>query len=236
MGKNNLTNHWRPNSATRLVESARPGRWAAQVCPGVAGLEVAAILIIQKDHIMPDANMHWALLFAQGLVGTPPTLPASLEPIAKRAEVVKHVNGPLVWDLFCLEPQFSQQILGVTLISRTAERIRDLAATTAECIDDVQDPLQRINIVLRLWAGCLMGAKTIADQTNDGPVTPQDRQSNVEQIIAPRCKSDAVFAKGVEAAPAFKRLLEQDYFLTGVPAESLLRNDAQIGISPFAHE
>lgn len=49
-------------------------------------------------------------------------------------------------------------------------------------------------------------------------------------------KRDAVFAKGVEAAPAFKRLLNEPYYLTGVPAGSLLRNDAQIGISSLAHE
>ena len=180
--------------------------------------------------------MHWALLFAQGLVGVPPALPASLQPIAKRAEVVDHIDGPLVADLFCLDLQLSQQLLGVTLVSRTAERIRDLAARTAKCIEDVRDPLQRINIALRLWSGCLMGAKTIANQTNDGPVTPQHRQSNVEQIIAPLSENDAVFGKGVEAAPALKRLRKQHYFLTGVPPGSLLRNDAQIGISPFAHE
>jgi len=185
---------------------------------------------------MPDANMQWAFLFAQGLVKAPPALPASLGPIAKRAEVVNHIDGPLVVNLFCLDLQLSQQILGVILISRTAERIRDLALRTAECIDDVQDPLLRINIALRLWSGCLMGAKTIADQTNDGLVTPQHRQSSVEKIIAPLSESDAVCGKGVEAAPAFKRLRNQHYFLTGVPAGSLLRNDAQIGISPLAHE
>ncbi|PWB47254.1 MAG: hypothetical protein C3F12_04565 [Candidatus Methylomirabilota bacterium] len=180
--------------------------------------------------------MHWALLFAQGLVDVPPALPASLQPTAKRAEVVDHIDGPLVVDLFCLDLRLSQHVLGVTLVSRTAERIRDLGVRTAGYIDDVRDPLQRINIALRLWSGCLMGAKTIADKTNDGPVTPQFRQSIVEEIIAPLSKKDAVFAKGVEAAPAFKRLRSQHYFLAGVPAGSLLRNDAQIDISPFAHE
>jgi hypothetical protein len=73
----------------------------------------------------------------------------------------------------------------------------------------VSDPLDRIAIALRLWAGCLAAAKTIADATRSG--------------IDATAANDGLFRAGVEAARMFKRLRGQPFFLDGVPERSAVR-------------
>jgi hypothetical protein len=75
---------------------------------------------------------------------------------------------------------------------------------------------------LRLWAGCLSAAKTIATETRDGPNTPEARAAAFA-VIDSLSREDEVYAAGVEAAPTFKALHEQDYFFGGVPRTSRVR-------------
>jgi hypothetical protein len=87
---------------------------------------------------------------------------------------------------------------------------------------NIVDSLERLSITLRVWAGCLAAAKAIADETLSGPNTTAVR---VELFgwIDPSAATDALFRSGVEAAPAFKTLRGESYWLDGVPDASPVR-------------
>jgi hypothetical protein len=65
----------------------------------------------------------------------------------------------------------------------------------------VADPIDRVIIALRLWAGCRWAAKTVAEGTLSGANTPTTRADAFAQIDD-YARNDPVFAAGVEAAPA----------------------------------
>jgi hypothetical protein len=142
-------------------------------------------------------------------------MPGSLHGFRQRAELVHSIDGP-----------FWQEPLELnTLMSTLGRRIGQIARQTASLMPDVPDPIARLNIALRLWAGCLDTAKTIASQTNRGPNSPQTRAAAMPGIDA-RAATDAVYQAGVEAAPAFKMLRNEPYSMEGVPAGSAVRLDA----------
>jgi outer membrane murein-binding lipoprotein Lpp len=111
------------------------------------------------------------------------------------------------------------------VMGQIATQTRRVEEGSRAFMQDVPDTMVRINIGLRLWSGCLSAAKTIAHETRSGPNTPAMRRQQMETIdeIA---AADAVYAAGVEAAPAFKRLRNQAYSLDGVPEGSRVRRDA----------
>jgi hypothetical protein len=82
--------------------------------------------------------------------------------------------------------------------------------------------MERASIALRLWAGCLDAAKTIALETRDGPNSPELRAAAFAQIDSV-AETDPIYGAGVEAAPAFKVLRRQSYSFDGVPAGSRVR-------------
>lgn len=136
-------------------------------------------------------------------------LPASLADVAARSTLAKAINPPISWDR-----------LG---------RLKEIVAAIDAVITDVGDPLERLGIALRLWAGCMSAAKTIAATTMDGANTPEGRAAAFVAIDA-LADADELYAAGVEAAPAFKALHEQEYFFAGVPETSRVRrhpNDFQ---------
>jgi hypothetical protein len=88
---------------------------------------------------------------------------------------------------------------------------------TKEYFPDVYNPLIRINIGLRLWAGCLDGAKTIALETRSGPNSAQARNiaaSYIDQVAS----TDPIYEAGVEAAVAFKKRRGDPFSFDGVPS------------------
>jgi hypothetical protein len=160
-----------------------------------------------------DPSMDIAWLFGTHLC-PPQPLPASLRSFQRRAELVHAIDGPFWKDL---------QLF--SLVCVLARRVGEVAELPAPLVPDVPDPLQRLSIALRLWAGCLDAAKTIAPETNSGPNTPEDRARIMPSIDA-RATEDAVYRAGVEAAPAFKPLRDQPYSMDGVPDGSPVRIDA----------
>jgi hypothetical protein len=158
--------------------------------------------------------MVMARVFAEAL-GPVPALPASLQPITRRAELVDAIDGSLVTTAGDL----------VDITRQIAQQIRRIEEGSRRFMPDVPDTMVRINIGLRLWSGCLSAAKTIAHDTRSGPNTPALRgrlMPEIDRIAA----TDAIYAAGVEAAPAFKRLRGQTYSVEGVPAGSLVLRDA----------
>lgn len=162
-----------------------------------------------------DPNMALAYLFAEHL-GRAPDLPVSLRDVDRRAELVDAVDGSFITGSSLPE-----------VLARLADRLRSVAEITRESLPDpdIPDGLTRVNVTLRLWAGCISAAKTIASETRSGANTPELRASIFAEIdsIADR---DAIYRAGVEAAPAFKRLRKQPWSLDGVPARSPVRTRA----------
>jgi hypothetical protein len=163
---------------------------------------------------MGDRNMAVALALGHGLASGELGLPSGLADVNTRARLVEEVDRPLLNDEHGIE-RFD--VLGA--------QIRHMAACTEPLIPDVTDPLDRAAVALRLWAGCLMAAKTIAVETRSGPNTAAGRTelfAMIDQLAA----ADPVFCAGVEAAPSFKRLRNQTFSLDGVPADSAVRRFA----------
>src|SRR5205823_4376788 len=146
------------------------------------------------------------------------------------------INGELVWFANLLFVEISPPPEGVAgghlrlrldeFAAGVASRAICLAELSRALIPDVQDPVSRVNLVLRLWSGCLSAAKTIAESTRSGPNTAEERRRVFETIIDSIAAVDIIYAAGVEAAPAFKRLADQPYFFEGVPESSCVRRHA----------
>lgn len=163
-----------------------------------------------EDSIMPpvDPNMDTALQWANEL-GSPPLLPSSLQDVNQRAKLVDQIDGPLVRGslLLTLNEEERQQ------------RLRDVARFSEDYIPDVDDEMVRVNTALRLWAGCLAAAKTIALETRSGPNNPEMRTWIFVNKIDKIAQQDPIYLAGVEAAPAFKGLRNEPYSLEGVPED-----------------
>jgi hypothetical protein len=165
--------------------------------------------------VVGDPNMQYALWLAQGLAdGRDLELPKALADVEPRAEFLAQIDNLLMAGN---DP--------ATQLTNLGRRLRYLAETSASAMRDVPDPLDRIAIALRLWAGCLGAAKTIADATMSGPNSAEERARLFPSIDATAAQ-DELFCAGVEAAPVFKRLRGQPYFLDGVPDESPVRRHA----------
>jgi hypothetical protein len=168
-----------------------------------------------------DPNMAIAYALAQGL-GPALSVPASMADVQARAKLVNAVNRPFAGEAFPADLIAALQ--GAAF--KTGESIKVFIDTSAPLMPDVTDPIERLNIVLRLWAGCLMAAKTIADATLSGPNTPAERRDKFG-IIDDAAQNDPIFEAGVEAAPAFKDELGEHYSLDGVPDDSPVRRHVQ---------
>ncbi len=103
--------------------------------------------------------------------------------------------------------------------------LRQVLSTCSIYITEPLDDDERISVGMRIWSGCLAAAKVIASQTGDGANSPQMRESLFRDQIDRVSKEDALFRAGVEAAPPWKRLINQgsDIFFDGVPADSPVR-------------
>lgn len=157
-----------------------------------------------------DPNMDLALAFAKGLAHSV-SLPASLGDVERRAELVAEIDGPFVLE--------KDRWLTMEEIGR---RISAIDKASSAYMPDVSDALSRLSIALRLWAACILAAKTIADQTLSGLNNARHRQDVFSRLDA-QAEEDPVFTAGLESAPAFKRRRNQPYSFDGVPVTSPVR-------------
>ncbi len=139
-----------------------------------------------------DPNMVLAHHFATNLGPAPPLL-QPLQPVERRAELVDRIDAPLVKHVDLL-----------AVVGRIATRVRDVIRVTPEFMPDVEDPIDRLNIALRLWSGCLSAARIIAYGSRSGPNDAALRAQIMPQVDAV-AEEDPIYAAGVESAPAFKR-------------------------------
>src|SRR5437016_3175707 len=90
-------------------------------------------------------------------------------------------------------------------------------------LHDVEDDSARINITLRLWAGCITAAKTLREKyvivDVDGTkkeeyYTPLMRENTFRDDVDPLCKGDMLYCAGVEVAPILiKNVRDQRLFV-----------------------
>lgn len=161
-----------------------------------------------------DPNVDLARHFAESL-GEKPEHPVSLKAMSveTRAEMLDRIDGPLI------ERWPSDEDTPFGLFAQIAKQLAKIADVTKDDLPDVPDSLVRINIVLRLWAGCLETAKTIALETKSGPNTPKIRSDSalhIDQVAS----IDPIYEAGVEAALAFKKRRGQPISFEGIPRET----------------
>ena len=100
-----------------------------------------------------------------------------------------------------------------------------IAAITARLLPDIPDPVMRVNVSLRLFAGYLDAAKVIADVVRGRKNDAKTRQDEMPSVDS-RAKKDAIYGAGVQASPFYKRaVLTQEIFKDGIPAGSIVLQD-----------
>jgi hypothetical protein len=156
-------------------------------------------------------------------------LPLSLMDIEKRAKLVNEINGPFirgnnssVADKMLIDLDNSEKDL----------RLDDIAQISMAFLTEQMDDKIRKNILLRLWTGCIEAAKAIRFNyvagIKDGviveaPITHEYRQALFTSLIDLQSRIDLIYGAGVEAAPAYKKLLKEYYSFSGIPPNSIIR-------------
>jgi hypothetical protein len=162
--------------------------------------------------------MKTALEWASEL-GPPPALPLSLSSdISHRAAVINSIDSFII--PAPTAPDDPRQLHLLTNIEK--KKHQDfLIKESATLINDALNG-NRLDVLLRLWSGCLAAANTIALGTKDDQNKPTKRAENFN-IIDFLASGDPVYLAGVEAAPALKKLRNEYYSFEGVPLDSIVR-------------
>jgi hypothetical protein len=178
---------------------------------------------------MSDSNMITAYSWAAGLVQQ--DLPSSLIDVEKRAKLVNEINVPLVRGKNNNNSLTSDMMLKDLDDNEKNLRLDDMAQISMSYLTEQLDDKIRKNTVLRLWVGCIDAVKAIRFSSvagiKDGivveaPITIANRQS-LFTLIDLLSKTDLIYKAGVEAAPAYKKLVNQHYSFNGVPSNSVVR-------------
>jgi hypothetical protein len=166
--------------------------------------------------------MEIAYSWAQEIAQTE-SLPQSLENVKIRADLINKINNRLNIDINRdLESGSKTGQLNNIDKSSKMELLEDITKLIHFYVLANNDKNKLVSIALRLWAGCLSAAKTIAHGTRDGENTAAIRNS-IFNFIDERCKIDSVYRAGVEAAPIWKRQIRDTISFDGVPEDSSVR-------------
>jgi hypothetical protein len=158
-----------------------------------------------------DANMGMCWLLGLGLAPGA-LLPEELVSVKARARLCHQIDASMVTD-------FGKSVEHIC--EDVGKHVSKLEAATAASpyFSPLMPALERVSIALRLWAGCMSTAKTIAFKTRSGVNTVADR-TRICGYIDDQAAHDIIFRAGVEAAIAFKRLRRQTVYLDGIPSSS----------------
>ena len=170
-----------------------------------------------------DPNMSIAYECSE-LMGPIDSIPESLKEVIKRAKYLDFIDRKMIAGSRLWEFNNTQQIESL---------LANMDKESIPWIYDIADGKQRINITLRLWAGCLDAATNLHDtyinRRNDGTVSeeiiPSEMRAKAfKESINPKTSSDPIYYAGVEAAPIFKRLRNEPIFTDGIPSDSPVMN------------
>jgi hypothetical protein len=158
-----------------------------------------------------DPNMRISLLLGQALEYQLLPLPAPLACVEDRAAFISSIDKPILVDFDGIH---QWRDLGVYLAQ--------LAEQTRTVMPELEHDHDRVSVALRLWARCLMAAKAIRPETRAGANSSESRASDFQMIDA-LAAQDAVYAAGVQSAPAFLTARSQEHSFDGVPPDSQVR-------------
>jgi hypothetical protein len=159
------------------------------------------------------------------LLGPIDSLPESLKEMdVKRAKYLDFVDKKMIASSRLWEFNNEQQI---------GSFLANINEKSIPWIYDIADGRQRINITLRLWAGCLDAEKFLWKiyvnirgdwGINEEAITSDMRAKAFKESIDPKALSDPIYHAGVEAAPILRRLRNEPIFIDGIPSESPVMN------------
>jgi hypothetical protein len=129
---------------------------------------------------MVDANMITAYFWACEIFQ--PELPSSLSDIHTRAKFVKDINAILIVPIKADRESGGNGQLTDFSADIKNKILNDIAEKSKSYILNGDNNNILINIALRLWAGCMEAAKSIAFETMDGANTPLMRERSFFQI------------------------------------------------------
>ncbi len=153
------------------------------------------------------ASLEWA-----SEIGLSAEFPESLEDKKERAKLI-----------YELDPYFGNICVIYTSTVEEKEKFITLIVNlTRKYFPNKLGSREIVNVVFRLWAGCISAAKTIGYETRSGLNTKEKRQY-IFQLLDSIAKVDGIFRKGVETAKYFKELRKQPYSFKGVPLDSPVR-------------
>jgi hypothetical protein len=159
-----------------------------------------------------------------------PLLPRSVQNVTVRAALVNHIDGNVIANTPIWTLNHNGQIVVYT--GNLPIFLNRLATESYSYIQDVIDVKDRVSIALRLWVGCIEGAKMIrfssvieSNEFSFGKVsferirTAEDR--HMESLYINSLASlDILYLAGVEAAPELKKQRGEYYSLEGVSQNS----------------
>lgn len=177
--------------------------------------------------IIRDFNMMTGRVMAVSmfsLTSRPQGFPTSIQDVQQRAKLVDDIDKTMSkhFSSFSLSPLYKEQICSLSQ-SLFDTMMKEVTRIAKEQIIEVDDTNARNGVALSIWSGCMSAAKEIASGTRAGANTPQTREYSFTYIINPLCEIDELYKAGVEAAPIFKRLREDEISFDGVPPESPVR-------------
>ncbi len=152
----------------------------------------------QTRPVPPDNSMMLAQSIACHLTPTV-ALPDSIARMTpeQRADLVEIVDKGPLGRLPIGSDDFEPFIRIAVLMGR-------IGSLSAPLIPDVPDSLERINLVLRMWAGCVDAGKAIAEKTRSGPNDAAIRIAAAAHIEA-TAAADPVYECGLETSIIIKR-------------------------------
>jgi hypothetical protein len=150
-------------------------------------------------------------------IGPAPELPGSMMDVERRADFVDAIDRPFAGENFDNSSEVERSVRA---------SVASISDVSKKHMPDVADEGIRLNIALRLWAGCISAAKMIASETKSGTNTAEVRTKVFASLLDPTARDDLIYEAGVEAAPSFKRLRGQPYSFEGVPKDSAVRRYA----------
>ena len=164
---------------------------------------------------MTDSNMLYAYIWACRL--SQEMLPTSLEDVEIRAILIDKIDFPITG-----EGNTANILLEYMSEDEREIRLRKALQIADSFLVEQIPEIQKKNVILRLWSGCLDAARSISTETDDGITSPDSRKAHFFQIDI-FAKWDSIYSAGVQTAPALKKLRKQYYSFDGVPNDSPVR-------------